>query len=418
MKSESVTSLNNKIKSSLEITFISIYINGEISNLVNHSSGHSYFVIKDKYSCIKCVLFKGNKHKVSMTLEDGAKVEIKGALTVYSPRGEYQVICSNIELFGQGDLYAKHEALKIELRAKGYFDESKKKTIDTFIDNIVVITSKSGAVIQDILNVAKKRWPLVKIHLIDTLVQGANASLHIVESIHLAHSYHPDVIVLARGGGSIEDLWAFNEQIVADAIYQATIPIISAIGHESDFLISDLVADLRAPTPSASMEILLPDINEYIQYIDDLKSQMTKAMTKVFIYKERQIKQLKDNTKSFVLQNQFDYIQKDILIMKNTFKGRLEHILYTKEQELPNIKHLYVNIIQTKFKTIQQSIDTYKKLLGQYNPQSKATLGKAKVLRNNKLISLNDIVIDDIFSLEDNKCTLQAKAISKNELFV
>jgi exodeoxyribonuclease VII large subunit len=414
VKSSTVTYLNNQIKSCLETTFVSIYINGEISNLVNHSSGHSYFVIKDKYSSIKCVLFKGNKHKINISLENGAKVEIKGAMTVYSPRGEYQIICSNIELFGKGDLYSQHEALKKDLLAKGYFDESKKKIIPKFLNHIVIITSGTGAVIQDIFNVATKRWPLIHLQLIDTIVQGTNGGTNIVASIKKAHIYKPDVILLARGGGSIEDLWSFNEQIVADAIFKAIIPIVSAIGHESDFVISDLVSDKRAPTPSASMEILLPDQNEYIQYIDDLKSQMTNAIKKILLYKENQLNQLRENTKIFILQNQFDYINTDIKDTKQAFLKRLENILYTKEQYLPNINHLYKNIINTKILSNQQQLDTYKKLFIQYNPQSIPTKGKAKILKNNNLISLKDISIDDTFSLQDTNCTLKAKAISKN----
>lgn len=413
MKSVTISNLNNQIKALLDTTFMSIYVNGEISNLVNHRSGHSYFSVKDEYSSIRCVLFKGNKSRINIDLQDGQKIEIKGALTVYSPRGEYQIICSNIQLFGKGDLYQEYEALKKELLANGYFDEKHKKPISRFIDHIVVITSKSGAVIQDIYNVAKKRWPLINLQLIDTLVQGTQAPFAISEAIKKAHSYNPDVILLARGGGSIEDLWAFNDKMVALAIFEATIPIVSAIGHESDYLISDLVADKRAPTPSAAMEILLVDQNEHIQYIDDLKSQLLSSIKNTVKYKQQQINQLRSHTKSFIIKNQFDHINTTIKDMKRAFKKRLEYILYQREQDIPNINHLYKNIINTKITQLKQRIDTYKKLLEQYNPQKIPSKGKAKILKNNILISLDDIKINDVFSLQDKDCLLDAKAISK-----
>ena len=203
MQSSSVTYLNNQVKAYLETTFVGVYLHGEISNLVNHQSGHSYFVLKDEYSSIKCVLFKGNKRNITVELKNGQKVEAKGAITVYSPRGEYQIICHSIELFGQGDLYARHEQLKKELLAKGYFDESRKKPLKKFPEHIVLITSKTGAVIQDMQNIASKRWSLTRLELINTVVQGASAVASICEAIAKAHTLKPDVIVLARGGGSI-----------------------------------------------------------------------------------------------------------------------------------------------------------------------------------------------------------------------
>ena len=413
MKSSSVTYLNNQVKAYLETTFVGVYLHGEISNLVNHQSGHSYFVLKDEYSSIKCVLFKGNKRNITVELKNGQKVEAKGAITVYSPRGEYQIICHSIELFGQGDLYARHEQLKKELLAKGYFDESRKKPLKKFPEHIVLITSKTGAVIQDMQNIASKRWSLTRLELINTVVQGTSAVASICEAIAKAHTLKPDVIVLARGGGSIEDLWAFNEERVAEAIFAASIPIVSAIGHESDYLISDMVADKRASTPSNAMEILLPDVNEQIQYIDDLKTQMNTALKKIFSYKNMQINELKKQSKGYILQNKISARQTQITQMAYTYQKRCESILSAKQQSLPNIRHLYANIVFTKFQNIHQKIDNYKKLFEQYNPDKLPSSGKAKILKDNHQASLKDIQINDVFSLKDTKYSIEAKAIKK-----
>ena len=416
MSSITVSQLNNQVKTLLETTFLSVNIYGEISNLTNHRSGHSYFVLKDEFSYIKCVLFKGNKAYIKMALEEGQKVQIKGAMTVYSPRGEYQIICKSIEHYGKGDLYIEYEALKKELQAKGFFDPSTKKPLPKFINEMVIITSASGAVIEDIKNVAAKRWPLVKIKLIDTLVQGAKASKEIAEAIQHAHLHTPDVIVLARGGGSIEDLWGFNERIVAEAIFDATIPIVSAIGHESDFLISDFVADKRAPTPSAAMEILLPDKDEYGQYLDDLRGQTQQYTANILAMKQEQMDNVRRYSKGFIIQNQFDNIAYNIKELATSFKYQLSHIIHNKKQSIPNIEHLYRQIIGNKITQYEQTLKQYELLFSEHNPQKAPSKGKAKILKNETITTLKNIRINDVFSLEDTDCIIDAKAIDKKEI--
>ena len=240
---------------------------GEISNHSSPPSGHHYFVIKDDESLIKCVLFSRGLGKEN--LKDGNQVVAEGKMSIYQPRGEIQFIAETVQLQGEGSLQQKFEKLKAELEAQGLFDTSRKREIPKMPNKIGIITSKTGSVLQDIINVIQRRYPNLKLILADTRVQGDKASNSIVESIFLMNKLDDiDVIILARGGGSIEDLWPFNEETVARQIFKSRIPVISAIGHETDFTISDLVSDLRAPTPSAAAEIISPDIDSLKELVN------------------------------------------------------------------------------------------------------------------------------------------------------
>ncbi|WP_300899841.1 exodeoxyribonuclease VII large subunit, partial [uncultured Helicobacter sp.] len=275
MKALAVSELNAQIKSILEQTFMDILVCGEISSVKIHTSGHIYLTLKDEHSSIRCVMFKGNARSLKMTLEVGQNVEINGAISVYSPKGEYQILCKSIALAGIGELSRAFEALKTKLSAKGYFDSAHKKPLPRFPKRIALLTSATGAAKEDMLKVAQKRWENIHITLFNTIVQGVEAKDSIVRNIALADSFFGtkegfDVLIIGRGGGSMEDMWAFNEECVAEAIFAARTPIVSAVGHEIDTFISDFVADIRAPTPSAAMEILLPDKNEYLRLLDEM----------------------------------------------------------------------------------------------------------------------------------------------------
>ena len=272
MQTLSVSELNLQIKSLLEATFLQVSVCGEVSNCTYHSSGHIYFSIKDKDSALKCVMFRGNARNLKFKIEDGMDLTLSGGITLYTPRGEYQLNCLSAIPSGIGELTLAFEQLKKDYEAKGYFNN--KKSIPRFPYKIALITSKSGAVLQDMLRIAKRRWNLIEFTLMDTLVQGEGAKENIARNIQYADSLGFDCIVIARGGGSLEDLWAFNEPLVIEAIYQAKTPIISAIGHEPDFVLSDFVADLRAPTPSAAMEMLLPDKLEWLMNLDLLQQNL------------------------------------------------------------------------------------------------------------------------------------------------
>jgi exodeoxyribonuclease VII large subunit len=276
LRAISVTELNNQIKSILDSHFEVVLVKGEVSKVTYHTSGHLYFTLKDESSSINCAMWRSNLKKLKFELKSGDEVFVYGAVNLYVPRGEYKLIATDIEPVGVGALQIAFERLKEELLKLGYFDESKKKSIPKFPKRIAIITSETSAALQDMLRIAKKRWLLSKFYLFNVLVQGEGAAEDIARKIEIADNFKFDdnrgfdLIIVGRGGGSKEDLWAFNERVVADAIFNAKTPIISAVGHEIDFLISDFVADKRAATPSNTIEIALPDKNEILMYIDEM----------------------------------------------------------------------------------------------------------------------------------------------------
>ncbi len=259
----SVSQLTTQIKNILEGEFESIWVSGEISNFKHHYSGHMYFTLKDDSAEIKAVMFKGFNQYLRFKPEDGMQVFANGRISVYEQRGQYQIILKQLEPSGIGTLYLAFEALKKQLSEEGLFDIERKKEIPKYPNSIGIITSQSGAAVQDIFQILKRRAPFVDIVLRPTKVQGDGAASDIAQAIIEFNNYNKvDVIIVGRGGGSLEDLWPFNEEIVARAISASTIPIISAVGHETDYSISDMVADLRAPTPSAAAEIVSPSSSD------------------------------------------------------------------------------------------------------------------------------------------------------------
>ncbi len=279
----SVTDLNKYIKNKIaEDEYLSnILIKGEISNFKHHYTGHLYFTLKDENSLIKCIMFKSYAQKLNFEPKDGMKVYILGSVSVFERDGVYQIYAKVMEQDGLGDLYTKYQKLKQKLEEKGLFDENHKQKIPMMPKVIGVLTSQTGSVIRDIINVSTRRNPNVYIRLLPVPVQGEGASEKIAEGIkYMNQNKLADVIILARGGGSLEDLWPFNEEIVAHSIYESKIPIISAIGHETDFSISDFVADLRAPTPSSAAELAVPDIYEVKQKINTYQNRLKMALTK------------------------------------------------------------------------------------------------------------------------------------------
>ena len=279
----SVTDLNKYIKNKIadDEYLNNILIKGEISNFKHHYTGHLYFTLKDENSLIKCIMFKSYAQKLNFEPKDGMKVYILGSVSVFERDGVYQIYAKVMEKDGLGDLYTKYQKLKEELEKKGLFDQTHKQKIPMMPKVIGVLTSQTGSVIRDIINVSTRRNPSVYIRLLPVPVQGEGAAEKIAEGIeYMNQNQLADVIILARGGGSLEDLWPFNEEIVAHSIYESKIPIISAVGHETDFSISDFVADLRAPTPSAAAELAVPDIYEVKQKINTYQNRLKMALTK------------------------------------------------------------------------------------------------------------------------------------------
>jgi exodeoxyribonuclease VII large subunit len=284
----SVSTLTRDIRSIMEAAFDSVWIEGEISNFRTVASGHSYFILKDDKAQIRCVLFKGYRAGIKFQPEDGDQVLMFGRITVYDARGEYQIIAESLEPRGLGALQKAFEQLKEKLDKEGLFDETVKKPLPAFPWKIGVVTSSTGAAVRDILNVIRRRNPKVSVLLCPAKVQGEGSAKEIAQSIRDLNTIKDvDVIIVGRGGGSLEDLWAFNEEEVARAIFASRIPIVSAVGHEIDFTISDFVADLRAPTPSAAAELTVPVLNEVINDIRSLTGELLEAIDqKVEAYKD------------------------------------------------------------------------------------------------------------------------------------
>ena len=275
-----VSKINRYIKYKLDNdeNLQTVYLKGEISNFKNHTSGHFYFTLKDETSRIPAVMFKSSASKVNFNPQDGMNVLVTGRISCYEANGNYQIYVEEMLEDGVGNLYIEFEKLKKKLGKRGYFDEKYKKPIPKFPKRIGVITASTGAAIRDIITTINRRYRLAEIILIPTLVQGEKAGEDIVCSLNKAKNLDLDVIILGRGGGSIEDLWAFNEEIVADAIFNMDIPIISAVGHEIDFTISDFVSDLRAPTPTAAAELAVPNTIDLINNINQMKTRLGKSV--------------------------------------------------------------------------------------------------------------------------------------------
>ena len=328
----SVSQLNSYIKDKIadDEYLNNVLVKGEISNFKNHYTGHMYFTLKDENSLIKCIMFKSYAQRLDFMPKDGMKVFVVGGVSVFERDGVYQIYVKAMQEDGVGVLYKKYEELKQRLEQEGYFDEAHKQKIPLMPKTIGVLTSQTGSVIRDIINVSTRRNPNVNIRLFPVPVQGEGAAEKIADGIRFMNDNKlADVLILARGGGSLEDLWPFNEEIVAHAIYNSEIPIISAVGHETDFSISDFVADLRAPTPSAAAELAVPDVYELKQKINTYQNRLRLSLIKkVEIMKLRYEKCMSSRVFKEPLRNVNDsYLKID------SYVKRLENIISVKQKE-------------------------------------------------------------------------------------
>ena len=316
-----VSELNGYIKNIIDgdEMLANVYIKGEISNFKRHYSGHLYFTLKDETSLIKCVMFKSYTNYLNFEPKDGMSVVILGSVSVFERDGVYQVYAKGMEPEGVGALYKAYEKLKAKLSEEGLFDEAHKKPIPILPRAIGVVTSKTGAVIRDIINVTTRRLPNVNIILYPAAVQGEGAAQTIVNGIkYFNKAKNVDTIIIGRGGGSLEDLWPFNEEITARAIYESEIPIISAVGHETDFTIADFVADLRAPTPSAAGELAVPDVLEVRWKLENINKRLVNSLRK----KVENMRIKYDNLKnSRALKNPYDALRQKMIVCDNLYKN-------------------------------------------------------------------------------------------------
>lgn len=290
-----VTEINQYIKNMfvMDPLLNHIYVKGEVSNCKYHTSGHIYFTLKDSQGQLTCVMFAGQRRGLAFRLEEGQSVIVLGSISVYERDGKYQLYANQIVLDGLGALYERFEKLKKDLEAEGLFDKAHKKPIPAYPKRVGIVTASTGAAIQDIINISKRRNPYIQLILYPAQVQGAGAAESIVRGIKVLDKAGCDVIIVGRGGGSIEDLWAFNEEPVARAIYACNTPIISAVGHETDVTIADYVADLRAPTPSAAAELAVNDYLAFRNLLQDFKRRMLKAAMHNVTYHQSKIRELK-----------------------------------------------------------------------------------------------------------------------------
>ena len=324
----SVSELTSKLKDLIESNFSNIWIQGEISNFKHHSSGHMYFTLKDQDAELRCVMFRGFNQGIHFKPEDGMDVILKGKITVYEPRGQYQLMVQNMEPAGIGTLFLAFEALKKQLQSEGLFDNSLKKQLPQYPKKVGIVTSETGAAYKDMVQVLNRRAPYLDIVLRPTLVQGINAANDIVKAIkELASIENIDVLIVGRGGGSLEDLWAFNEEEVARVIVACKVPIISAVGHETDLTISDMVADLRAPTPSAAAEIVALSVNDLKQKINE----QTNTLIKQFQFKLNKIWQTFDHlSERHVVQKPQNIIERQKEKLNTLYNGlmlKMDHLL-------------------------------------------------------------------------------------------
>ncbi len=388
-----VSSLNEYIKNKIadDEYLNNILVKGEISNFKNHYTGHMYFTLKDENSLIKCIMFKSYAQKLHFMPKDGMKVFVFGGVSVFERDGVYQIYVKAMEEDGLGDLYTKYQKLKNELEQKGLFDEEHKMSIPKMPKVIGVLTSQTGSVIKDIINVSTRRNPNVVIRLLPVPVQGEGAAEKIADGIqYMNHNKLADVLIIARGGGSLEDLWPFNEEVVAHSIYNSEIPIISAVGHETDFTISDFVADLRAPTPSAAAELAVPDMYEVKQKILVYQNRLRMALLKkVEVMKLRYEKTLS----SFVFKEPTRKIQENYIRVDNQIKQLQNLITSKKEKE------------QTQYMKLVAKLDAYSPLKTLARGYS-ITKKDGKIIKSQEELKQGDLI--DIRLLDGER---QAKII-------
>lgn len=345
-----------------------ISIKGEVSNCKYHSSGHIYFSLKDKDGVIACVMFKGNRKGLEFKMQEGQMVVATGTVGVYERDGRYQLYAEKITLDGAGDLYKKFEELKHELEEMGMFAPEYKKSIPEYALNIGIVTSGTGAAIQDIINITKRRNPYVQLHLYPALVQGAMAAPDIVNGIRCLDSMDMDVIIIGRGGGSIEDLWAFNEEIVARAVFECETPVISAVGHETDTTIVDFVADRRAPTPSAAAELAVFDYERFVQDLNDKQYILARSL-------KRQVL----NSRNMVEQYRLRLINKSP-----------QNKLMQNRQYINDIQSRMSDIVHERINSKRNRLSVISERLNGLSPLNKLSKGFAYV-QDNKGMPLVDI---------------------------
>ncbi len=409
MQTLTVSQINEQIKSLLESTFIQIRVEGELSRVTYHSSGHIYFSIKDEKSSLSCVMFRSNAARLRFRLEEGQHVVLGGSITVYVPRGNYQMMVQSAEPYGAGALAVAFEQLKKRLQEEGLFAPERKRPIPRTIRHIAVVTSKTGAAIQDMIRVAGKRWPLLKITLVDTLVQGAEAAEEIARHIAYADRLGADVLIVGRGGGSIEDLWAFNEEVVARAIAACKTPVVSAVGHEVDTLISDFVADMRAPTPSAAMEQILPDRVEVLYALDEMMNRMSQRIRQITALKEDNFRHLLSRLEQLAISRRIAMRLKDVQMLRESLTLQMRRVLDTKSAHIEPLASQICSAQKAALNRKEQTVRSMMEQMEALNPRHKLRPGYVQLVKGGRAVGLDKVKAGELVALQDGRLKAEAR---------
>lgn len=385
-----VTQLTRYIKYKIDndVNLNEVFLKGEISNFKAHSRGHFYFTLKDENSRINAIMFSSQTSKIKFMPEDGMKVLVTGKISVFEANGAYQIYVSDMLEDGVGNLYIAFEQLKKKLEEEGLFKDIYKKPIPKIPTKVGVVTAPTGAAIKDIISTIKRRWPLTEIYLFPALVQGELAKDDIVRQIKRADTYNLDTLIVGRGGGSIEDLWAFNEEIVARAIFECNTPIISAVGHEIDFTIADFVADLRAPTPTGAAEMAVPQLTDVANYLKQINIRLGNTILNNVKNNRRKLEDIKNSNifKNPIMIYQTKEMIFDSLIEK--LKFNMINLTNIKEKELIRLKNSYV--LKNPYKILDNKSNKYLQLISKLetlSPLLTLKRGYAITKKDNKVIS-------------------------------
>ncbi len=414
-----VTTLNKYLKNKFDTdpNIQTLGLKGEISNFKGHTRGHLYFTLKDEGSRINAVMFSTYASKLNFVPKDGMKVLVVGRVSVYEPTGGYQIYVNEMISDGVGNLYLKFEELKKKLSNEGLFNQEHKRPIPKFPKKIGIVTAPTGAAIRDILSTIKRRFPSTETILFPALVQGDLAAPDIVKQIKKADEYNLDVLIVGRGGGSIEDLWAFNEEIVARAIYDAKTPIISAVGHEIDFTISDFVSDLRAPTPTGAAEMAVPNIIDVKNFINQLNIRLNKDISNIIEFNKKRLDNYKTN---YVLINPlatFEIKEQKLDTLIDNLNNKIKNILDNNKKRLDNVMKNYT--INNPDTILNRYNNTYELLLNKLNllnPLNILSKGYSVVKKDNNVIKdINDINIKDKLNIKLYKGNIDVVVEGKNE---
>jgi exodeoxyribonuclease VII large subunit len=349
-------------------------------------------------------------------LERGQHVVVNGSISLYTPRGEYQLMTVSVEPFGQGALALAYEQLKEKLQKKGYFELERKKSQPKYIKKLALVTASKSAALQDMLKIIDKRWRLLEVVVIDTLVQGDKSAPQIAEALAYADTLGCDAIVAGRGGGSKEDLWAFNEEVVADAIFNLNTFVVSAVGHEVDVQISDFVADLRAPTPSAAIEMILPDQNEVLYTLSEMENRYVRTMKQIVANKESQLVALTQELQRQSVSRKVMMVEKEFKNLKDEFQRVIDYKITQFESKISPLSGQLKENLEYALQVKMQNLRSLEEKMKLYDPKLKQKEGWAEVLLEGKRVVLSKIKKDEIFTLTDTQTKLEVRCTKKEKI--